>query len=208
MKLLPFFLWIWLLFIGVHARAELHADVEKIQTGWAEANYQLAGKRQQEAFEALIAEADAVTRAHPDIADAWVWSGIVKSTYAGIASPLSAMKYAKAARSDLEKAIAINGNALNGAAYTSLGVLYAHVPGWPIGFGDDDKAEQLLKKGLAIAPDDIDSNYFYGQFLAEHHKADAARAYLQKAQQASPRAGRQVADLGRQGDISELLNTL
>ena len=35
---------------------------------------------------------------------------------------------------------------------SSLGVLYYKVPGWPIGFGDKDKARDLLQKALAVNP--------------------------------------------------------
>jgi hypothetical protein len=58
--------------------------------------------------------------------------------------------------------MAIDPRALQGSAYTSLGSLYYQVPGWPIGFGDDKRAEAMLLKALEINPDGIDPNYFYG----------------------------------------------
>ena len=42
-------------------------------------------------------------------------------------------------------ALAIDPKALAGSAYTSLGSLYYQVPGWPIGFGDDKKAREMLE---------------------------------------------------------------
>ena len=74
---------------------------------------------------------------------------------------LGAFNYAKASKKDLEKALSIDPDALSGSAYTSLGTLYFNVPGWPIGFGDDEKAEQLLKSPDG-KPIGIDSNYFMG----------------------------------------------
>ena len=47
------------------------------------------------------------------------------------------------------------------------GFPYYQVPGWPVGFGDDEKAEQLLKQALAINPTGIDPNFFYGDFLLD-----------------------------------------
>jgi Tfp pilus assembly protein PilF len=78
---------------------------------------------------------------------------------------LGALSLVKQARTNLEKAIEIEPNALQGSAWTSLGALYYQVPGWPIGFGDKDKADEMLKKALAINPDGIDPNYFYGDYL-------------------------------------------
>jgi Tfp pilus assembly protein PilF len=116
------------------------------------------------------------------------------------------MKYAKAARKDLETVIGIDGEALSGSAYTSLGALYFKVPGWPVGFGSDDKAEEYLLKGLSINPDGIDPNYFYGEFLYEQGEFEQSREYLLKAQKAPARPDRPVADEGRQKEIGALLS--
>ena|SRR5690606_7129669 len=177
----------------------------RLQTRWAEVNYQLTDKAQITAYEQLLEEADTFVQQEPHNADLLIWSGIIKSSYAGAKGGLGALQYAKASKADLEKALAINPNALHGSAYTSLGTLYFKVPGWPIGFGDDDKAEELLKKALQINADGIDPNYFYGEYLREHKKyADAVR-YYHKAQQAPARPGRELADQGRHRDIEKAL---
>lgn len=194
------------------ATAELATDadgaVADMQTRWAEANYQLADKAQKAAFEALLADVGSYTTSYADDAGVLIWSGIIKSTYAGVKGGLGALKFAKASKADLEKAMTIDPNALQGSAYTSLGTLYAKVPGWPIGFGDDEKAETLLKLALEINPKGIDPNYFYGEFLLDHKRRDEAKAYLNRAQQAAPRPGREVADGGRQKEIAALLEKL
>jgi Tfp pilus assembly protein PilF len=182
--------------------ADLDQDIQRLQSRWAEVNYQLEGEPQIAAFEDLIANAEAVTKAYPNKAEGWIWSGIIKSTYAGAKGGLNALKFAKASKKDLEKALSINSDALQGSAYTSLGTLYYNVPGWPIGFGDDDKAEELLRKALTINPDGIDSNYFYGDFLIGKKRYKEARDYLIKASKAAPRPNRAVADQGRQQEIS------
>ena len=121
---------------------------------------------------------------------------------------LGALGIAKAARRDLERAIELDPVALDGSAYTSLGTLYHKVPGWPIGFGDHDKAEQLLRKALDINPNGIDANYFYGELQLElGHRAEAAQ-YLTRAKAAPPRPGRALADRGRQQEIAGLLARL
>jgi Tfp pilus assembly protein PilF len=102
----------------------------------------------------------------------------------------------------------IDPNALQGSAYTSLGTLYFKVPGWPVGFGDDDKAEELLKKALVINPDGIDPNYFYGDYLLEQKRYAEAEQALLKAQQAPARPERPLADAGRQEEIQVALLTV
>jgi Tfp pilus assembly protein PilF len=99
----------------------------------------------------------------------------------------------------------LDADALQGSAYTSLGALYFNVPGWPIGFGNHDKAEELLKHALEINPNGIDTNYFYGTFLIADKRYAEARVYLEKAQSSPARPGRALADSGRQREIREAL---
>jgi tetratricopeptide (TPR) repeat protein len=193
------------LLLSSTAMADLDADILQLQQRWAEVNYQLEGKTRITAFEALVGAANNVTAQYPDEAAAWIWSGIIKSTYAGAKGGLGALKFAKQSKADLEKAMKLDAEALQGSAYTSLGTLYFSVPGWPVGFGDEEKAEELLQHALQVNPDGIDSNYFYGDFLMHQKRYEEARNYFVKAQAAAPRPNRQVADAGRQKEIQQAL---
>jgi tetratricopeptide (TPR) repeat protein len=184
------------------------ATVADLQTGWDTANFQLLGKEQHESFEQLIVAADAFTAANPDAADGWVWSGIIKSSFAGIEGGLGALGLAKKAKADFEQSLQLDADAMQGSAYTSLGTLYAGVPGWPLGFGDDKKAEEFLLKGLALDPAGIDNNYFYAQFLREQGRTAEARKYYEAALLAPPRPSRAIADSGRQAEIRAALAEL
>ena len=183
------------------AAADPGAEITALQERWAEVNYQLEGKTQLTAFEALVQEADNVAAHNPDSAAALIWSGIIKSSFAGAKGGLGAMKLAKASKSDLEHAMEIDATALQGSAYTSLGTLYFKVPGWPVGFGDEEKAEELLLKALALNPEGIDPNYFYGDFLLSQKRYEEAEKALLKAQAAPRRPNRPLADAGRQEEI-------
>lgn len=191
-----------------YASPEGDAAVAELQTRWAQANYQLKGKDQKKAFEKLVDDAGQFTVKLSDDAGVWIWSGIIKSTYAGVKGGLGALKYAKQSRADLEKAMGLDASALDGSAYTSLGTLYFKVPGWPVGFGDDKKAEELLKKALEINPDGIDPNYFYAEFLRDKGDKKQARNYYEKALQAAPRPSRPLADEGRRAEIDKALQDL
>lgn len=197
-----------LFFATFSSIAQAQDTVHDLQKEWAIANYQLEGDAQLDAFEALKEDALRFTTEHPEDADGWVWSGIIKSTYAGAKGGLGALKLAKSARKDLEKAIEIDGTAMNGSAYSTLGTLYFSVPGWPLGFGSDKKAEQMLRKGLELNPDGIDSNYFFAQFMRDQNNLAEARTYYLKARTAAPRPDRPLADQGRQLDIDTALATL
>lgn len=184
---------------------DLEAGIAAIQHEWARIHYQLPKDQQDAAFVKLEAQADALEKAHADRAEPKIWKAIVLSTHAGVSGGLGALSKVKAARDLLLAAEKIDARALNGSVYTSLGSLYYQVPGWPIGFGDDDKAEALLKKALALNPDGIDPNYFYGDFLQRQGRRAEALTVLDKALHAPARPGREDADAGRRQEIQALI---
>lgn len=196
------------MFVAATLQAQMTPEVEALQQRWAEVNYLLKGKSQVEAFNTLIEDARKVTDTNAENAEAWIWSGIIRSSYAGAKGGLGALSAAKAAKADLEKGMTLNADALEGSAYTSLGVLYLNVPGWPVGFGDEEKGVEYLKKGLELSPAGIDSNYFYAEYLfKEDAYAESAR-YLNRALNAPARPGRELADEGRHGEIEAMLQEI
>lgn len=184
---------------------EVSPQVSAVRDRWAEVNYNTPKAQREAAFDALAKQAAAARAAQPKDANALIWEGIVLSSFAGERGGLGALGLAKQARADYEQAIKLDPNALDGSAYTSLGVLYYSVPGWPVGFGDDKKARELLRKGLQINPNGIDPNYFYGDFLQDQGDWKGAAAALEKALAAPARAGRELADQGRRKEAAALL---
>ncbi|NQZ09634.1 MAG: hypothetical protein HRT35_20990 [Algicola sp.] len=175
------------------------------QKSWAVANYQLKDDAQQKAFEKLILDADNATQSFPDSAKIWAWSGIIKSSYAAVEGGLGALSLVKAAKKDFEKALALDENALEGSTYASLALLYHKVPGWPIAFGSDDKAEEFFKKALKINPLGRESNFFYGEFLYDERKYKQAKNHLLAAKNVPFWADRPVAYKHRQQQITAML---
>ena len=183
-------------------------QLERIQGRWAEINYQTPVAQREAAFADLAQLADRAIAAEPQAAELRIWKAIVLSTWAGAKGGLGALDLVKKAKSELEQALQLDARALDGSAYTSLGSLYYQVPGWPIGFGDDEKAEAMLKTALAINPNGIDPNYFYGDFLARQKRYREARAVLEKALAAADRPARASADAGRREEARQLLKTV
>lgn len=179
-----------------------------IQQRWAEVQYNTPEKQKAAEFEKLAAQAQAFTQERPAAAEAWIWNGIVVSSWAGAEGGLGALGKAKQSKAMLEKALELEPTALQGSAYTSLAALYDRVPRWPIGFGDVDKADALLHDALRINPNGIDSLYFWGDHLYREGQYAEAKAALLQARQAAPRPGRELADEGRHRDIDALLREI
>ncbi len=190
---------------AAHAAGGVEDAVKSLQQEWETIKYKTPQAEHAKRFEELAARARGASEAHPDRAEPLVWEGIILSSWAGAKGGMAALGLAKKAKARYEAAMKIDADVLDGSAYNSLGVLYYKVPGWPVGFGDDKKAKELLQKALAVNPQGIDPNYFYGEYLLEQGKPGEALTYLQRALQAPARPGRDVADAGRREEARKLL---
>ena len=193
------------LFVSSASFADVQQALSDMQQQWAKAQYEFKDKAQDAAFLDLIEQTKQHVTNYPESAEIWVWKGIISSSYAGVKGGLGALSLVKKAKADFEKSMSLDDTALMGSAYTSLGTLYFKVPGWPLAFGNDDKAQDLLMKALSINPTGIDSNFFYAQYLVEQDDYVQAKEYLLKAQAAPARPTRPLADQGRQHEIAVLL---
>jgi tetratricopeptide (TPR) repeat protein len=165
------------------ANPALNAAILQLALDWEHIKFTETDKDLQEKQMAALANRAAqVAQQFQYRPEAEIWLGIIISEQASMASendsPFKALGFAKKARDILAKVLKVDPYVLDAGAPTSLGVLYYRVPGWPIGFGDKDKARQLLEEAVRNAPQGLDANYFYGDFLMEQHEySDATRIF-------------------------------
>lgn len=178
------------------------------QQKWDRIQYTLPAEQHEEAFKALAVSASGIVEKNPDRAEAQTWYGITLASQARANGGLGALTVAREARKAFDNAVAIDGSVMHGAAYYGLGGLYAKVPRWPIGFGDKAQAEAMFKRAVATAPNGLDSNYYYGDFLVRQDRPNEARPYLERALKAPLREGRELADGGRRAKVEVLIRNL
>lgn len=184
----------------------MDAQVAQLANEWARIKYQVGDKSSQyHQLDALAKQAAVVVAHYPDRAEPLLWQGIATSEEAAHASVFKQLGLAKSARDILLKAAAIDNRAENGAVVRSLGVLYCKVPGFPLGFGSNDKARKYLEAALAIDPASLDSNFFYADFLASRGEYARSKSYLERALKAPPIANHPVWDKGRREEARALL---
>jgi tetratricopeptide (TPR) repeat protein len=184
----------------------MDAEVHHLDAEWARIKYQVKDKDEQLGeIEALAKEAAAVVGRYPGHVEPLLWEGIITSEEAAMASMFRQLGLASDARTMFEKAAEIHPLVADGGVNMSLGVVYYRVPGFPIGFGDDDKARRYLQSALVMNPNGLDENYFYGDFLIEQGDYAKARIVLAHALEAPPNMDRPVWDAGRRADIQALI---
>ena len=181
------------------------SEVKQIQQEWGKLYFldEFKNKNYRE-LQVLARKANRLSQQHPGNAEALTWDAIVLSTLAEKKGGIGALSLVKEAKKKLEAAESIDPTVLGGSVYASLATLYWKVPGWPIGFGSDSKAEQYFQKALKLNPDQLDVNYFYADFLADNSEFELALLHLEKALNAPELDNRPVADKGRRAQAEKL----
>jgi tetratricopeptide (TPR) repeat protein len=185
----------------------LEQELSAMQSEWARIKYGVSDKQKKLSEIAKLGiKAEAITKNFPKSAEAKIWEAIILATDANITKGLGALSKVEKAKALLEESLKINPKAMEGAAHMTLGSLYFQVPGWPVGFGSDKLAEDHFKKALAISPGNLDTNYWYGEFMMDQGRPAEAIKYYQTADKAPIRKNRHVADEGRKREVHFSLN--
>lgn len=176
-------------------RSQFDEEVLAVANDWARVKYlSKSNDERQQNMDAVGAEADQLVQRYPDRPEALIWDGIVTSERASLTWGISALDLASKARDVLLKAEAMNPSAADAGAATSLGVLYYRVPGFPLGWGDKDKARAYLEEAVKNAPNGRDAHYFYADFLYEEGEYKKAEYQLKQGLSAPPHPERPIWD--------------
>jgi cytochrome c-type biogenesis protein CcmH/NrfG len=191
----------------------LNADILHVALDWEHIKFEVENADEQEKKMAALAEhAGTLVQQYPNQSEPTIWLGILISEQASMAnensSPVKALRLALKARDILTEAEKVDPVALDAGAPTSLGVLYYRVPSFPLGFGDKTKARHLLQEATTNAPNGLDANYFYGDFLFQQKEYPEAAKVLKHAAALPAHPERPIWDHARRLVIQELLAKL
>jgi len=175
---------------------------------WSEATYRTDAGAREQRLARIDVQAQRAVAEDPRNAELLAWAGIVAASHAGEKGGIGALSIARRAKGWLERAIDLDPDTIEGGALTGLGVLYDQMPGWPIGFGDDRKAEALLGDAARRHPDNANAHFFHGEFLAAHDRPEKAREAFERARAIPVRPDTLVADQGLQSRVLEALQRL
>lgn len=89
-----------------------------------------------------------------EVAHVYFWLAAITGQIGQQQGVLNSLFMLQPMRENLEKAIEID--PLYGEAYYGLGRLYFQAPGWPISFGDKNKALMYMREAVRINPEDLE----------------------------------------------------
>ena len=182
--------------------------LQELKQKWAYSKYHVKSTAQQAAYKNAILAAEELTTLYPDMAEAWVWQGIIKASDASRKKGIAALMAVKSAKADLEKGLEMGPKNSLSFGQAVLGAIYHKVPGRPVGFKDKKKAENFLLKAMATDETNINANYFYAEFLIHQKRKEEAKPYLEKVMAAPTRTTYKIADEGRKAEARALLKTI
>ncbi|MFK5950770.1 MAG: hypothetical protein QM500_18615 [Methylococcales bacterium] len=169
-------------------------QINSIESEWADIYYTENNSQQKAHYPALIQKARILSEKNPEAIEPVIWWAILIATNAAFETPLKALSSIETAKNLLEHCIKTDPEALKGAALVVLGTLYYMTPGWPISFGDQEKANILFQRALEINPLSVDSNYFYADYLLSKDDIKNAQIYFKRAIAVPSRPNQQFAD--------------
>jgi hypothetical protein len=191
----------------------LKSELLRLAQDWEHVKLQVIDRGDQERKMAVLAlRAGKIAEQYENIPDPIVWVGIITSEEASLAnengSPLKAFELAKRARDVLEMVEKTDPMTMDAAAPATLGLLYDRVPGFPMGFGDKVKARLYLQEAVRYAPDGLDANFFYGDFLYKHGEQCEALKVLERALTLPELSNRQLWDKSLRAAIRRILSEM
>jgi hypothetical protein len=190
------------IFASASEAQPLEDSLHSVETRWAQAAFETAGRSQGKNLKALLADVRSLHQSHPGSAETAAWHGIVARTYLGIKGSMS---LAREARDALLLAESMDPLVLGGLVYANLGALYSDVPSRLGGFGNKTLGIGYLWKAIVVDPEGIDSNYLYARVLLAEKDYDAARDALIRAKDAPSRPNHPEADSARKLEVENLL---
>lgn len=191
----------------------LKSELLLLAHDWEQVKLLVSDRDDQEKQMASLAQrAGKIAEQYEDIPDPIVWLGIITSEQASMAndngSPIKALGLAKRARDLLEKVEKTNPETMDAGAPTTLGLLYDRVPGFPIGFGDKARARHYFEEAIRNAPNGLDANFFYGDFLHKHGEQSEAARVLKRALTLPELSNRPIWDKSLRDAIRQTLSEI
>lgn len=156
---------------------ESAAIAELSRLEFMQAQLELDKNRRVQLFENCIAIAEQALARNADDVVGLFWKAAAMGKMAGDSGILNALRMLRPMEKILLKVVALDEKYGNAGGHRALGRMYHQLPGFPIGFGSNQKALMHLKRAHELFPRDIITRAFYAEILYDEGRKEEARKH-------------------------------
>jgi hypothetical protein len=191
------------------AADSITAAIDRIETGWAQANFVRNDKvAQVAAFDRLIATTAEIEKQAPGRAESIVWRRVLMTAKAGVARGFAGFRLVSDARRELERAQAIAPNPETGWGSSSSAGFTIRCPGHRSPLATATRRGPICCARWRSIRGGPAANLAYGAFHVEGGRFAEAEPVLQRALAAAADTAHPVADKGQRAEVEALMKTV
>ena len=156
---------------------ESTAIAELARLAFMQAQLERDKKRRVQLFENCIAIADQALALNGNDVRALFWKAVAMGKMAEGSGIVNALRMLRPMEKNLLSVIALDEKYENAGAHRALGRMYHKLPGFPLSFGDNQKALKHLKRAHDLFPSDVITRAFYAELLYDVGRIEEARKH-------------------------------
>ena len=155
------------------------AIAELARLEYANAEVETEKNKRIELYKGCISTADKALAINADEIGALYWKAAAIGKLSEESGIINALRMTRPMEQLFLRVIALDEKYDNAGAHKALGRMYYKLPGFPISFGNKEKALFHLYKAHALFPDDIITRAFYAEVLLDLGRVQEARKHAE-----------------------------
>lgn len=128
-------------------------------------------------FATAVAYAERAVETHPGGVDGRYWHALTLGRLGETQGVLRSLSVVSEMRRELETVLELAPD--HAGAHFALGMLYYRLPGWPLSFGDNNRALEYMTAAVELAPDNTTYRLGLAELLLDMRRRDEAIALLE-----------------------------
>lgn len=153
------------------------AELSRLE--YANAEVETDKSKRIELYNGCIATADRALAINADEVGALYWKAVAMGKLGEEGSIINALRMTRPMEQLFMRVIALDEKFDNAGAHKALGRMYYKLPGFPISFGNKEKALFHLKRAHTLFPNDIITRAFYAEVLLDMGRVQEARKHAE-----------------------------
>ena len=166
----------WIKQLALNTRSsKVTAELARLK--FANAEVETEKSKRIELYKGCIVTADKALAINANEVGALYWKAVAIGKLSEESGILNALRMTRPMEQLFLRVIALDENFDSAGAHKALGRMYYKLPGFPISFGNKEKALFHLKRAHTLFPNDIITRAFYAEVLLDMGRVQEAREH-------------------------------